>query len=200
VLVFHQNAKGHESGDRVVVGEAPPPVSEAAKYQVFHATSLALAPGDVVRVTRNGKTADGRHRLNNGALYGVAGFDARGDIVLANGWTVGKEFGHLAHGYCVTSHASQGKTVDRVFVSESSQSFPAASREQFYVSVSRGRESAVIYTDDKAALKAAVGVSDDRTSATELVRDRVARQARLPEREDPRRNAVRTREIERVHG
>jgi conjugative relaxase-like TrwC/TraI family protein len=200
VLVFHQNAKGHASGDRVVVGEVPPPVSEAAKYQVFHATSLALAPGDVVRVTRNGKTADGRHRLNNGALYGVAGFDARGDIVLANGWTVGKEFGHLAHGYCVTSHASQGKTVDRVFVSESSQSFPAASREQFYVSVSRGRESAVIYTDDKAALKAAVGVSDDRTSATELVRDRVARQARLPERDEPRRDGARAREIERVHG
>ncbi len=76
--------------------------------------------------------------------------------MLENGWTVGKDFGHLAHGYVVTSHASQGKTVDRVFVGQSSQSFPASSREQFYVSASRAREQVIIYTDDKEALLEAV--------------------------------------------
>ncbi len=136
---------------------------------MFHATTLALAPGDMVRITRNGQTADRKHRLDNGALFRVKGFDKRGDILLANGWTVDKNFGHLAYGYVVTSHASQGKTVDRVFVGQSSQSFPASSREQFYVSASRARQRIVVYTDNKKALLDAISQSDERLSATELV-------------------------------
>lgn len=69
----------------------------------------------------------------------------------------------------VTSHSSQGKTVDRVFVGQSSESFPASSPEQFYVSASRARESVTIYTDNKHDLLDAVNRSDERLSATELV-------------------------------
>ena len=29
---------------------------------------------------------------------------------------IAQDSGHLAHGYVVTSHASQGKTVDKVFI------------------------------------------------------------------------------------
>ena len=50
-------------------------------------------------------TADGKHRLNNGARYGVKGFTPSGDILFDNGWTVSKDFGHLAYGYVTTSHA-----------------------------------------------------------------------------------------------
>ena len=71
-----------------------------------------------------------------------------------------------------TSHASQGKTVDRVIIGQSAESFPASSREQFYVSVSRGRQQATIYTDDKKALLAAVSRSDDRLAANEFVNRR----------------------------
>ena len=99
-----------------------------------------------------------------------------GKMTLANGWTVSKDYGHLAHGYVVTSHASQGKTVDRVFIGQSSDSLPASSREQFYVSVSRGREQATIYTDDKEALLEAVSRSDDRLTATEFVAGRDLRE------------------------
>lgn len=169
VLVYHQNAKGHRKGERVFVGDEPLPLDQADRFQLYRPSVLPIAPGDVLRITRNGTTADGRHRLNNGALYVVRGFDAGGNIVLANGWTVSKDYGHLAHGYVVTSHASQGKTVDRVFIGQSSDSLPASSREQFYVSVSRGRESATVYTDDKEALLDAVSRSDDRLTATEFV-------------------------------
>ena len=176
VVVFHQNTKGYTRGQRVVVGDDPLPLSEAARFTVYHPSILAVAPGDFIRITRNGATADGKHRLNNGAIYTVKGFDAKGNIVLTNGWTVAKDFGHLAYGYAVTSHAAQGKTVDRVFIGESAQSFPAASREQFYVSVSRGRERATIYTDDKEALLDAVNRSDDRFSATEMLGERLRKQ------------------------
>jgi hypothetical protein len=81
-----------------------------------------------------------------------------------------KNFGNLAHGYCVTSHSSQGKTIQRLLVAESEASLPAASREQFYVSASRGVEAIKIYTDNKDALMDAVAVSGERPAATDLTK------------------------------
>jgi hypothetical protein len=172
VLVYHQHAKGVRKGARMVVGDGPLPVEQADRFQVFRSGRLPVAPGDLVRITRNGHSADGKHALNNGAVYRVTQFNRRGDLVLENGWTVARDFGFLSHGYTLTSHASQGRTVDRVFIGQSSHSFPASSREQFYVSVSRAREQATIYTDDKRALLDAVSRRDDRISATELLGDR----------------------------
>jgi len=169
VLVFHQNAKGFQKGQRVMIGDEQLPATEAARYQVFHQNTISLAAGDTIRITQNGKTADGKHRLNNGSLHQIKDFDAQGNIVLNNGWTVSKEFGFIDYGYVVTFHASQGMTVDRVFVAQSSDSYPASSCEQFYVSCSRGREAVTVYTDDKEALLEAVRQSDERLSATELV-------------------------------
>lgn len=169
VLVFHQNAKGFAKGQRVTVGASPPPVDQAARFTVFHTDQLAVASGDVLRVTRNGKTADGKHRLNNGDLIQIAGFDRSGNILTDKGWTIDREYGHLAYGFVVTSHASQGTDVDRVFIGQSAESFPASSREQFYVSASRGRKQVTIYTDDKAQLLDAVRRYDERLSATELL-------------------------------
>src|SRR5262249_22489964 len=101
--------------------------------------------------------------------YQVRRFDERGDIVLDNGWTVSREFGHLTYGYVITSFASQSKTVDVAFVGQSSESFPASSREQLYVSASRAKRAVTIYTDDKEALREAIAQSDERVSATEFV-------------------------------
>jgi len=180
VLVFHQNAKGFTRGDRVAVnGGRPLPLDQAKRFQAFHSSTLRLARGDTVRITKNGPTADGKHRLNNGAIYKVKKFDEGGNIVFDNGWTVGRNFGFLSHGYVVTSHASQGKTVDRVFVGQGSDSFVASSREQFYVSASRARQQVTVYTDDKEALLDAVSRSEDRVSATELVNGVQHRQAAL---------------------
>lgn len=175
VLVFHQNATGFRKGERVVVGDDPLPLDHADRFQVFRQGVLPVAAGDILRITRNGMTADGEHRLNNGALYTVKGFTKAGDIRLTNGWTISKDYGHLAYGYVVTSHGSQGKTVDRVFIGQSSESLPASSREQFYVSVSRGRERATVYTDDKEALLEAVSRSDERLTATEFIEGREIR-------------------------
>jgi conjugative relaxase-like TrwC/TraI family protein len=196
VLVFHQNAKGYRKGERVAVGEGELPLGQAARFQVFHAGEIAVAPGEVLRITRNGATLDGKHRLNNGALVTVKGFDRAGNIELANGWKVARDYGHLAYGYVVTSHASQGKTVDRVFIGQSARSFAASSREQFYVSASRGREQAIVYTDDKQALMEAVSRADERMTATELAREQgmrlrvqsIQRGATIEMQEEPARS------------
>ncbi len=129
-----------------------------------------MAEGDRLRITGNGWTTDKKHRLDNGAQYTVAGFEKDGSIRLTNGWFIAPDFGHLSHGYVSTSHASQGKTVDRVLIAMGHESLPAVSAEQFYVSVSRGREQATIYTGvAPAVLREAIQKADTRKSATELV-------------------------------
>lgn len=200
ILQFHQNAKSYKRGQRVEVNGQPLPLELANRFGLFHASSIELAPGDVVRITNNGFALDRKHRLNNGALYRVHDFDGQGNIVLDNGWTVAKDYGHLAHGYVVTSHASQGKTVDRVFVGQGIESNPASSREQFYVSCSRGRESVTVYCDDKEALREAVAQSDERLTATELLRaDKIRQRVRLQQRyEDTIRQFEPYRAPERV--
>jgi conjugative relaxase-like TrwC/TraI family protein len=177
VLIFHQNGKGFTRGERVTIQpDSKIPVDQVGRFQVFRPSQIELAQGDVVRVTHNGRTADDRHRLENGSIYKVKNFDPDGNIVLENGWTVGRDFGHLAHGYVATSHASQGKTYQRVFVAQGRVSFPASSREQFYVSASRGTEQVTIYTEDKEELLEAVKRSDERLTATEFMHEIPQRQ------------------------
>ncbi|MBS0265385.1 MAG: relaxase domain-containing protein [Planctomycetes bacterium] len=196
VLQYHQNAKGHVRGDRLAVAPGVNlPVDQAARFQVFRTKELKLAPGDVIRITHNGKTADDQHRLDNGALYRIKNFDQEGNIVLHNGWLVAKDFGHVDHGYVVTSHSSQGRTVDQVFIGQSSASFPATSREQFYVSCSRARDRVTVYTDDRESLRARIERGDDRLTATEFVNGPVHRQM-VANRQRPERSLTRVRERE----
>jgi conjugative relaxase-like TrwC/TraI family protein len=154
------------------------PFSEAKKFQVFEPQKVALAEGDKLRITMNGYVGEarrgalgvkGKDRLNNGTLCEVDGFTRQGGIRLTNGVVIPKDYGGLTHGYVVTSHASQGKTVDVPLVALGSESFAAANREQLYVSLSRGREAVRLYTDDKAAMMDAVQGSGARMSATELM-------------------------------
>jgi conjugative relaxase-like TrwC/TraI family protein len=195
-IVFHQNAPGFRKGDRVVAGNEPMPLQHATRFTTFHTNIMPLSPGDRIRVTQNGKTKDEKHRMNNGDLFTVKSFSEAGDIELSNGWTIDKDFGHLTHGYVVTSHASQGKSVKHVIIAQSSASAPASSREQFYVSVSRGQEAVTVFTDDRDALLEAVCKGDERLTATEFVAIRehqqralIARQVlktQQPERPDQR--------------
>lgn len=171
LIEFHQDARGHRKGDRMVIQGQPQRelLDQADRFSVYRPELFELAAGERVRFTANVKTACGQHRINNGATYQVAGFTRRGDLMLDNGWVVSRGVVHLDYGYVTTSHASQGKTVDRVLLAESSESFPAAGAEQFYVSISRGRKQATVYTNDKRGLLQAVEESQTGLTAGELV-------------------------------
>jgi len=169
LVQFHQNVKGFTKGSRLIVDEnTAPPTEFATRFEVYRPVRVALAAGDRVRVTAGGKTKDGKHRLSNGSLLTVQGFTKQGDIIVDHGWVIGKEFGHLAQGYAITSHASQGATVDKVFVAISSESLPATNQRTAYVAVTRGKEQAVIFTDDREQLLKAMCRPDTPISATEL--------------------------------
>ena len=178
VLQYEQNAPEHRRGSRLVVRDGEElPLTQAERFQVYRPEALHVASGDRLRLTHNGMTKDG-HRLNNGEILTVRGFSASGDIVDQRGWAVPRAFGHISHGYVTTSVSAQSRTVDRVLVAMGKESLPAVSREQLYVSLSRGRDGAKIYTDDRDALRRAVGRSDERVSATEVAARRRGRQDR----------------------
>ena len=85
---------------------------------------------------------------------------------MPEGWAGGaRDYTQMAHGYAVTAHRSQGKTVDEVIVSADGMS-----RELFYVAASRGRDRISVMTSDAEALRCSVGRSGARQSATELAR------------------------------
>ncbi len=184
MVQFHQNAAGITRGERfwvdyldakgtVMVRDQNGKNRElsletADRFQVFAPESIKLARGDRIRITKNGFSQNGK-RHSNGNLREVAGFTRSGDIKLTTGAVISQRDGHFDYGYCQTSHASQSKSVRDVLIAQSSESFNLASnREQFYVSVSRGKERVRIYTDDRTALREAVGISSARTSALEV--------------------------------
>jgi ATP-dependent exoDNAse (exonuclease V) alpha subunit len=184
VIQFTRSCGPYKAGQRVgagdVLGGGELPSSKS--MAVYRPGTLALAPGDTIRITGNGWTlpdAKGnKHRLDNGSEYTIKGFtestknNPSGNIELSNGWIIDKGFGHLTHGYVSTSHASQGRTVDRVLIAMGSESVPAINTEQFYVSVSRARESAKIFSDlPPDMLREAIQKHDIRKSATELMGD-----------------------------
>jgi len=89
--------------------------------------------------------------------------------VLADGRVIPENYRTFTHGYAVTSHAAQGKTVDEVLVVASSRSLPAINQEQFYVSISRGRDACRVFTDDVEMLRSHVTRSGARLAAVEVV-------------------------------
>ena len=185
MVEFHQNASGYRKGERWQLQKDQPsqihslavsneqgeagqlPLSVSQRFTVYRQESLKLAKGDKIRITKGGTTMEGK-RVNNGDVFTIEGFSGEGNIMLGKGKTLSRDFGHLAYGYVSTSHSSQGKTVDRVFIAQSEMSSPAASKQQFYVSLSRGREQAKIYTDDKVALQRAVMKDGKRMTASEV--------------------------------
>jgi len=146
------------------------PIDKAAKFSLYETEEIKLAKGDKIRITQNGFDL-GKKRLNNGNILDIKGFDKEGNITASTGRKsvkLGKDFGHLTHGYYTTSQASQGKSVNRVIMLQTMASGKASSKEQFYVSASRGKFSISIHTDDKDHLMRAVQRSSQRMTATEI--------------------------------
>jgi conjugative relaxase-like TrwC/TraI family protein len=138
--------------------------SHAGSFDVLEAKPIEVSAGDRLLLTANRR--DGGLRVTNGELVTVSGIDALGRIQLEDGRQLPADYRSFTHGYAVTAHRSQGKTVDSVILSGDGMS-----KELFYVAASRGRHSVTVITSDKERLRETVGRSMARTSATEFLRD-----------------------------
>jgi ATP-dependent exoDNAse (exonuclease V) alpha subunit len=127
--------------------------TQAGKFSLFRAGTIALSVGDTIRITKNFR-ANGTRFRNNG-LHTVTAVEA-GKITVGSGELPNRGALHLDQGILVTSHASQGKTVAQVIVSVPVEAFSQANEAQFYVSMSRARKSMHLFTDSKVALREAV--------------------------------------------
>jgi conjugative relaxase-like TrwC/TraI family protein len=135
----------------------------AGSFDVLEAKPIEVSPGDRLLLTANRR--DAGLRITNGELVTVAFVDDGGRIRLEDGRTLPVNYRSFTHGYAVTAHRSQGKTVDSVILSGDGMQ-----KELFYVAASRGRHSVIVITSDKERLQQTVGRSMARTSATELLR------------------------------
>ena len=134
-----------------------------ACFDVGEKRKLKVAAGDKLLLQSNW-----RKKFVNGELVEVKAI--QGDsVVLADGRVISADYRTFTHGYAVTSHAAQGKTVDEVLVVASSRSLPAINQQQFYVSISRGREACRVFTDDAEMLRSHVTRSSVRLAAVEVV-------------------------------
>lgn len=188
VIQFNQHAKKIKRGSSWVVDTAALngihlvnkngekqslPLKQSERFSVFELSQINLSKGDMIRITHNG-TDQNQKRLDNGMTLEVVAANKFGKLMLRNKLSkatfhLRKDHGHISHAHCITSYNSQGKTVDEVLIAQPAATFSASDAKQFYVSVSRGKDRARIYTDDKEGLLEKVRQAGDRQSAIELV-------------------------------
>jgi ATP-dependent exoDNAse (exonuclease V) alpha subunit len=177
VLQSHRNTKlasRHESLEVLRVGpdslvarkETGEEVSispgQTRAFSVYERQRIEVAPGDSLMLTANRRGPE--FRATNGELVKVRSVE-QSAISLEDGRTLPANYHEFAHGYAVTAHRSQGKTVDTVIISAD-----VMKQELFYVAASRGRSEIAVVTSDHELLRESVGVSTTRMSAIELVR------------------------------
>jgi ATP-dependent exoDNAse (exonuclease V) alpha subunit len=124
VSVFREETRGFSVGDRVQF-TAPANDLKVANREL----------GTIERIVENGRL---HLRMDGGR-----------EVELELG-----KHPHLDHGYAMTSHSSQGQTADRVVIHVDTElgANDLLNSRMAYVSVSRGRYDAQIYTDNAATL------------------------------------------------
>lgn len=146
-----------ESGEEVTISP-----EKVRAFSVYERRPIEVASGDSLMLTANRRGPD--FRATNGELVKVKSVDEAA-IRLEDGRTIPANYREFTHGYAITAHRSQGKTVDNVIISAD-----AMKKELFYVAASRGRSEIAVVTSDRELLRESVGVSTARQSAMELVR------------------------------
>src|SRR5215471_3120990 len=193
VIVFHTKAKGgFKAGQKWQVCESLAggrfklrrdsvtrdfDPSQRGKWNVYETSEILLSVGDQVRVTEGFRERG--EAFHNNDIARIAAIDDR-TISLDDGRVMAKDFVHLDQGVCITSHASQCRTVRQVVALAPIQSFAQMDSKAFYVLASRATHRAVFYTDCKDALKDAVIRPGDRETVWDYEKDHLHPQARLP--------------------
>jgi conjugative relaxase-like TrwC/TraI family protein len=129
-------------------------------------------------------------RVANGELATIAKIgDEELTVKLDSGREVSFEtekFRHLDHGYAVTSHSSQGTTVDRVLINADTQESRVLLNDRMgYVAVSRAREDAIIYTNSIEELRGALDRRVDKEMAVEAVHQANQHKQDLKDEQNP---------------
>jgi conjugative relaxase-like TrwC/TraI family protein len=147
---------------------------------VYREAEREFAEGDRIQF----RAPFAERRVANGELGTIAKIgDEEMSVKLDGGREIvfkTDQFRHIDHGYAVTSHSSQGTTVDRVLINaDTSESRALLNDRMGYVAVSRAREDAIIYTNSIEELRGALDRRVDKEMAVEAHRESEQHQQEL---------------------
>ena len=164
--------------------------SAEGKWDVLISSTMQVSVGDQIRVT--GGFREGRNVFKNNEVFHVREV-TNTDLVLNDGRRMRRDGARIDQGICVTSHASQCRTVDQVVVLPD-----GADAKGWYVSLSRARDSMHVCTRDKAALRQSVMYPGERKSVWELVEALQRSKLQSRDRKTPNLWAARQAEADRT--
>lgn len=132
----------------------------AGKSQAFAPQPMDLKTGDAIRFTRNDREA-GRINGGRGDVIAVDEQTRTATIQTPDGSTEALNLDaardrHIAHAYVETAFAAQGRTADHVMIHADSKATNLVDQKSFYVGISRAKESATIFTNDRGKLVSAI--------------------------------------------
>jgi conjugative relaxase-like TrwC/TraI family protein len=145
--------------------------SRLSGVSVYKEAQRDIAEGDRIQF----RAPFTEKRVANGELGTIAKIgDEELTVALDSGREVtfdSEKFRHIDHGYAVTSHSSQGQTVDRVLINADTRESELLLNDRMgYVAVSRAREDAIIYTNSLLELRDALDRRVDKDMALDAMR------------------------------
>ena len=123
----------------------------APSFHVYEREQIEVTAGDKLLLQSNWR--DKHFSATNGELVTVK-HARKGVITLEDGRKLPAEYRQFSHGYAVTPHRSQGKTIDVPIIAAEEMN-----HNLFYVAISRGREKLVVITSDVQRLEESVAGS-----------------------------------------
>jgi ATP-dependent exoDNAse (exonuclease V) alpha subunit len=141
------------------------------KMSVFQRAERHFAEGDRIVFLKN----DRKLGIQNGAVGRIEKLDQHGNarVKTLEGKDIRfnleggpRSYSYLTHAYALTEYKSQGQTVDAViWYAQAKDTFKEMNTaNSFYVSITRAREEAKVFTDSKADLKEQVKHEQVKTS------------------------------------
>lgn len=129
-----------------------------AKLDAFREIAKEIQAGDKIRLTAGVKDKAANLDLVNGTKLTVSKIegskvhctDRSGKTVTLDMSKTGQR--QVVHDYASTTFPAQGKTCARVLIHAESKRMNLQSQQNYYVAISRAKEKAIVYTDNKDKL------------------------------------------------
>ncbi|MDD5672562.1 MAG: MobF family relaxase [Chitinivibrionales bacterium] len=146
----------------------------SGKMQTYDVVEKKFGAGDKVMFLKNDKNAG----VKNGQTGVVKSIDEQGNAIIGIGEQRShnyrevsmnlnnkgdKAYNYCDHGYCITSHKSQGSTYNKCIAGYDVSSHKSNFNE-FYVAATRQKQDVTIYTNDKERFKEQVQQEQEKHS------------------------------------
>jgi conjugative relaxase-like TrwC/TraI family protein len=163
--------------------------SAKGKWDVLASSTMQVSVGDQIRVTAGFR--EGKNVFKNNDIAELREITDT-ELVLHDGRRMRRDGARIDQGVCITSYASQCRTVDQVVLLPD-----GADAKGWYVSLSRAREAMHVYTRNKLELSQSVMQPGERKSVWELLQALQRSKAQPGDRKMPDLWATRQARIDR---